>query len=399
MGQSEQDGQRAMEYIRYLAEEIGGRGSCTPAERQAAEYVAEQMRALGVQQVRLEPYRGAPSTYRPYALAFTAALLGTLALWLLDGRWGMAGAALLSGLGAWGMLAETDLATNWMRWLLPRADSQNAVGIIPARDQVRQRVVLCAHLDTHRTPIFYSSPTWHTLFGLLVGGAFASMVVGAAACTLGAALGWMWVRWLGLAAAAMEIFALVLCLHADFTPFSPGANDNASGVGVILELAGRLREEPLAHTEVWLAFTGCEEVAAYGIAAFLDAHAAELGGQAVYVILDQVGLGQVKVLTADGLILKRRTHPRALELARRAAAARPELQVGEHVGIAYTDALVATRRGLIALTIDALPSPGSDQAMHWHQMADTPAHVDPQTLADTHLFTWQILQEIDRMGG
>jgi len=398
MGQSEQNGQRAMEHIRSLAEEIGGRGSCTPAERRAAEYVAEQMRALGVQQVRLEPYRGAPSTYRPYALAFTAALLGTLALWLLDGRWGMAAAALLSGLGAWGMLAETDLATNWMRWLLPRADSQNAVGIIPARNQVRRRVVLCAHLDTHRTPIFYSSPTWHTLFGLLVGGAFASMVVGAAACALGAALGWMGVRWLGLAAAAMEIFALVLCLHADFTLFSPGANDNASGVGVILELAGRLREEPLAHTEVWLAFTGCEEVAAYGIAAFLDAHAAELGDQAVYIILDQVGLGQVKVLTADGLILKRRTHPRALELARRAAAARPELQVGEHVGIAYTDALVATRRGLIALTIDALPSPGSDQTMHWHQMADTPAHVDPQTLADTHLFTWQILQEIDRMG-
>lgn len=387
---------RAIEHIRYLSQEIGGRGSCTPGERQAATYVAEQMRAFGVQEVRLEPYRGSPSTYRPYALAFTAALLGTLGLWLLGGRWMMAVAAILNGLGAWGMVAETDFADNWMRRLLPRAESQNAVGVIPPAGEVRQRALLCAHLDTHRTPIFYSSRAWHRLFGLLVGGAFVSMAVGATAYALGAAFGWTGARWIGLAAAAVELFALVLCLHADFTPFSPGANDNASGVGVILALAERLRDEPLAHTGLWLAFTGCEETAAYGMAAFLDAHAAELGADALYIILDQVGLGRASYLTDDGLIVKRPTHPLALELARRAAAALPGLQVGEHRGIAYTDAAVATKRGLIALTVDALPPPGTQEAMHWHQMSDTAEHIEPQTLADVHAFVWQLLQGIDR---
>jgi hypothetical protein len=386
----------AIAHIRYLSEEIGGRGSCTPSEHQAAGYVAEQMRALGLQDVRLEPYSGAPSTYRPYALAFGAALLGTLLVWLAGGRWVLAVAALLSALGAWGMLAETDFTANWMRALLPRARSKNAVGVIPPADRVRGRAVLCAHLDTHRTPIFYSSKAWHSLFGFLVGGAFVSMVVGAAAYGLGAILAWDWVRWIGLAAAAIEAFAMGLCLHADLTPFSPGANDNASGVGVILALAERLMEEPLAHTEVWLAFTGCEEVAAYGISAFLDAHAARLGERAVYVILDQVGLGRVMYLTADGLIIKRRTHPDALELACRAAAALPAIEVEEQVGIAYTDAAVATKRGLISLTVDALPPPGSGEAMHWHQMTDTMANVEPQALADTHAFVWQVLQEIDR---
>jgi len=387
---------KAVEHVRFLSEEIGGRGSCTPGERRAAEYVAAQVRALGLQQVRLEPYRGAPSTYRPYALAFAAALVGTLAVWILADRWVMAGAALLSGLGAWGMLAETDFAANWQRWLLPRAGSQNAVGILAPAGEVRQRAVLCAHLDTHRTPIFYSSRAWHTLFGLLVGGAFVSMAVGAVAYALGAALGWTWVRWIGLGAAAIQAFALSLCLHADRTPFSPGANDDASGVGVILALAERLLVDPLAHTEVWLAFTGCEEAASYGIAAFLEAHAAELGDEAVYIILDQVGLGRPLYLTSDGLILKRKTHPQALALARRASAALPELDVCEHVGIAYTDAAVATKRGLIALTVDALPPSGSGEAMHWHQMSDTLAHVDPQALADAHAFTWQVLQEIDQ---
>jgi hypothetical protein len=219
--------------------------------------------------------------------------------------------------------------------------------------------------------------------------------VGAVAYTLGALFAWQWVRWLGLAAAAMEAFALVMCLHADRTPFSPGANDNASGVGVTLGLAARLAEEPLSHTEVRLAFTGCEEVAAYGVAAFLDAHAPELGDDAVYLILDQVGVGQLMVLTSDGLILKRKTHPRALALARRADAALPGLDLGEHVGIAYTDAAVATKRGLVALTVDALLSPGSEDGMHWHQMSDTLEHVDAGALADAHAFTWQLLREID----
>jgi Iap family predicted aminopeptidase len=193
----------------------------------------------------------------------------------------------------------------------------------------------------------------------------------------------------------MELFALGLCLHADFTRYSPGANDNASGVGVVLGLANRLFTEPLRQTEVWLVFTGCEEVASYGVAAFLDAHAAELGEDAVYLILDEVGLGRVGYLTADGLILKRRTHPRALELARRAASALPDLELGEHVGIAYTDALVATKRGLIALTVDALPPPGADESMHWHQMSDTLEHVDPKSLEKAHAFVWQVLREID----
>ncbi len=388
--------QEAMEHVRFLAGEIDGRGSCTPEERRAAEYAAGQMQDLGAQQVQIEGFRGAPSTYRPYALAFTAALLGTLLAWLVGGRWALAGAAVLNALGAWGMFAETNLATNWMRRLLPQAQSQNAVGVLPPAGEVRRRAVLCAHLDTHRTPIFYSSRAWHTAFGLLVGGAFVSMAVGAAAFGLGSVSGWRWVRWIGLVTAAAELFALGLCLHADRTPFSPGANDDASGVGVTLVLARRLNREPLAHTEVWLAFTGCEEVGAYGMAAFLDAHAQELGSDAVYVILDQVGLGRPMYLTADGLIRKRKTHPRALALARRADKALPGVNVGEHVGLAYTDAAVATKRGLIALTVDALPLPDAEQAMHWHQMSDTPEHVQAGVLANVEAFTWQILQEVDR---
>jgi hypothetical protein len=391
-------GHRALEHVEYLAREIGARGSCTPQERQAAAYAAGQLRAAGARRPRLEPFRTVASTYRPYALAFTLALLGTALVAAVRGPWAMAAAALLNALGAGGMLAETDFAGNWMRRLLPKATSQNALGLIPPSGEVRRRAVLCAHLDSHRTPIFYASPTWHLLFGILVGAAFASMTLAVLAYGLGAFFTWDWVRWLGVALGAVQLLALALCLHADATPFSPGANDNASGVGVVLALAEQLAREPLQSTEVWLVLTGCEEVAAYGMAAFLDSHGPALGEEAVYVILDQVGAGRLIYLTADGLILKRPTHPRALTLARQAAAAVDGLETAERVGIAYTDAAVATKRGLAALTVVALPRRGSEEETHWHQMSDRVEHVDPATLADACAFAWQVLHEIDGEG-
>lgn len=389
--------QNALEHIRYLSETIGGRGSCTPQEHQAAEYCANKMAEMGVQDIRVETFLSMASTYRPFALAFAAGLAGTLVVWLVGSPWALAFGTLLNALSAWGMLAETDLASNWTRWLLPRCRSRNAVGIIPSSGEIENRAVVCAHIDTHRTPLFYSSPRWQALFTVLVGGALLSMVVNALAYALGAVFTWTWVRWIGLAAAAMEVFALSMSLHADFTPFSPGANDNASAVGVALELGRRLMEEPLARTEIWLLFTGSEEVGAYGMAAFLDAHAAELGERTVYIALEQVGLGGVNYITSEGILIKRPTHSQALGLARQANAALPALQAGELDGLAYTDVTVATRRGLIALPINTYPRVDRGETSQWHQMSDTLDKIDPQALADAYLFAWQVLQTLDRV--
>jgi aminopeptidase YwaD len=50
----------------------------------------------------------------------------------------------------------------------------------------------------------------------------------------------------------------IVMAHTDSTPNAPGANDNASGLGVVASLAGRLRLiEPWC--DVWLVATGAEE--------------------------------------------------------------------------------------------------------------------------------------------
>jgi hypothetical protein len=387
--------QLSLAHIRYLSNVIGGRGSCTSQVKKASEYVADQLEKLGAQTIQAQPFEAIPSTYLPYALSFGIALLGSLLALSFDNRFGLVLAASLNTLGFWGMIAETEFTSSWIRWFLPKADTQNILGVVPPTAAIQKRVVLNAHLDTHRTPVFYSSRGWHTLFSVLVGFTLLSMAMGAVIFGISALFAWRRVCWLSLVLAAVEIFALVLCLHADFTPFSPGANDNASGVAVILGLAKRLVDHPLSHTEVHLVFTDCEEVGAYGIQAFLDAYATVLGPDTIYIILDEVGNGTIKYLTVDGLVLKHKTHPLALELAQTASNACPEIGVYRGMGIAYTDALPVTKRGLIALTLCTLPPPGSGEESHWHQMSDTFEHIKAADLALVHRFTWEILQIVD----
>lgn len=387
---------KALEHIRWLAAVPGGRGSCTPQERLAGEYAVKEMTRLGVSEARLEAARGSASTYQPYALALGAGLLGLALAWLYPGRVAYLFAALLNALGAWGMLQDTDLAPGWPSRMLPAGLTTNAIGRIPARGEARRRLVLCAHLDSHRTPIFFSSPGWIRLFNGLVGAAFVSLPLAALLYLLGAITLWPTARWLGLAAGLVQSLAIGLCLHADRTPFSPGANDNASGVGVALALAERLVDHPLESSEVWLLFTGCEETGSAGMRAFLNGHPPSPSRQDFYLVLDQVGVGVQGILSVDGLIRRRRTHPIALQIARAAMAQLPQARVEERQGLAYTDALVATRRGLQALSVCAVPAPGGEQDAHWHQLSDLPECIDPGAIGEAILFATHVLAVADQ---
>lgn len=126
-------------HVRHLTEKIGAalnRGGETRGG------VLRRARATpsGLREVCLESFDSPRSTYEPYHRAF-AALLGTL----LHRRWPRRVtallAAVLSGLAAWGFVAEADLADDWTRLLLPRGTSQNAVGGGHDAGEARQRVV------------------------------------------------------------------------------------------------------------------------------------------------------------------------------------------------------------------------------------------------------------------
>lgn len=386
----------AMTHVRYLAETIGPRGSTTPKEAEAAGYARQVLAGLGLQPAT-EPFTGARSAWWPYALAAWLVLMGEV-LFLAGGQGGAIVAALLTVAVIVSMLLELTFRGNPLRWLLPKGQSQNVWAAIPAADQPKRRLVIMGHLDSHRTPLVFKTDAWVRFFSTLVPLGLGSMLLGTVIFVLGIfsdALVW---RLASLVPAAVILLVLVLTLQADTTPYTAGANDNASGAGIVLSLAARLRQTPLPHTEVWAVLTGCEEVGDYGAAAFAQRHRAELA-DAYWLVLDTMGgLGAgPSYVRSETFLLTARSDPELLRLADAIAARRPNLKAyGKTFHGAYSELSIGVQEGFPSLGFIGLRPDGG--LPEWHRRTDTVANMDPDAVQRAETFVWELLREIDAAG-
>jgi Zn-dependent M28 family amino/carboxypeptidase len=83
---------------------------------------------------------------------------------------------------------------------------------------------------------------------------------------------------------------IIVAAHMDAFPGSPGANDNASGVAALLELARRMKglEIPEGIGLTFIAFGG-EEAGLLGSRHYVTQHAAELRHCALALVFDDLG--------------------------------------------------------------------------------------------------------------
>ncbi len=370
-------GQRAYEHARWLLENIGARGSTTPQEKAAAEYVRGQLTALGLDP-RVEPFCSPTSAWRPFAVITTLSLLGKW-LFIRGGKVRRLTGLAANLLASFWAIREIDLEETPLRRLLPNGPSRNVwARIPPASGEARKRVVLLGHLDTHRSPWIFQTEARTRWFHRIVQAGFASlglslvlMVVGLVRKRLPA---WVWIPPI-----LAELASLALDLDADRSPYSPGANDNASAVGSVLALAEHLVAHPLPETEVWVLFTGCEEVGCYGMREFLARHAGELKALPTYFFdFEMTGVGDLAYVVDEGLLIRHTYSPLLRRLAEEVSQDVPGLQARpQHAG-AYGESLVIHKAGHHTITVNSL-LPGN-KAAYWHQMADTIDKLDPAAL-------------------
>jgi len=384
---------RCLEHVRHLSVTIGPRGSTTAAEAAAAAYAWGVLDNLGLSP-RMQRFSSATSQYRPFALAITLALLA-VAVYPLAGR---ATAILATVLAATTLLSaylELNFTANPIRWLLPKRPSQNVWTVIPAARTPARRLVLMGHLDTHRTPFVFRSPLHLKVFRVLVTAGFASMAALVLLYIAGSILQSDIIYLISLAPAVLLILDLIMTVQADMTPYTPGANDNASGAAIVLTLAERLKDDPLANTEVWAVNPGCEEVGCYGTAAFLREHREELEG-AYFIALDSVagpGSGPCYI-TREGMTWPYRSDPGLVALAGQIAADRPELGAYSSVmPLGFTEGAIGIKNGMPSLTFVNLRPDGV--LPHWHRPDDVFENVDADVLTRTQTFLWELLQRID----
>ena len=378
---------KAMEHVRYLVDTVGYRPPTSEGERSASKYISGVLENLGIVHQE-EPFDSHKTFSYPLMIVWSVSVLGGL----LSCSHGFPGFLLVT-LGAVAFYQET-ICRGWVARLLPRGSSQNVVGRIPAKGEPRRRVVLTAHYDTSRTGLYYHPRfvggfrtafliTALSVFGLpvfvLLGGLFWSCLFG-----LLRDLATLW----------LFLNILVLAHREVFGQDVYGANDNASGTGVMLAVAERIAKEPLQNTDVWIVATGCEEAGLVGMIGFLRRHEQEVEDEALILNLDSVGAGDLKYVTGEGLIKAIPSDPELLMFSAEVVRENPALQLAPHEYRAFpTDASAALVGGYRAMSIMALDEEGV--IPNWHWETDVAENLEEENLNEAEAFVDLLLKKID----
>lgn len=388
---------RWMEHISALAADIGPRGSTTGAERRAAEYCARVYSGLGLTP-HLEAFTSATSGYQPH-LFVALTMLISFAVYPWQGRATAFIALLLAALGIFSEIREMLFKDHPLRWLITRGESQNVyTQIQPAGDHCRD-LILIGHLDTNRTPLIFATHGWTDFWRIVTPVIFVSFWVQAALYLIGSITQWAWVWPVSGICAAFAALLLAITAQADMTPYGPGANDNATGAGLVLTLAEHLIRDPLQHTRVWFLNTGCEEVKHYGAIDFFDRHRAEFHNPRT-LVFEMLGIDGPAWLEREVILppFAYRASPELIATATDIAETYPAHPVNITGG--HTEMADALRVGIPAMTFIGVRKEGvkigyDGPFLFWHHPEDTPDKIQPQVLGQAYDYIWEFIQRLD----
>jgi hypothetical protein len=382
---------RWLTHIRVLAEEIGPRGPTTPEERRASEYCQEALVQIGLDP-RTESFTSARSIFHQPLLC-AIAMLVAFAIYPLGGRVSAGLAALLSVVAVVSVTMELVFRDNPLRRLVPKAPSQNVVVTIPPASEHRQDLVLVGHVDTQRTLVIFQTQRWIAAYRVYITIAFVLWLLQVLLYALGAVTQWTWIWPVTILTALATLGEVAFYLHAERTPFSAGANDNASGAGLVLALAERFQADPLAHTRVWLACTGCEEAQHYGAADFYRRHVAELH-HPVSLVFEFLGCTGPAWLTKEGIVIPFHADRDLVTLAHELSAQHPEWGAyPAQINGGNTEMADALRVGVPAITLIGMGPRG--EVPYVHQVHDTFDKMDREVMGRAFDFAWAYIQALD----
>lgn len=387
------DAESLMDTIRQLSVVIGPRPPASRAERDAAAYVHETIRALnGPRELINQPLRTIDGfRYRigPLALMTGLSLIAGLRP---DRKSRFLGGLLSVGLSVLSRDAFLNRPMIWETWL-PRGESQNVIVRIPPRHKAFRRVVFVAHLDSGVHRLTTDPRVVHHLPRTLGGVTLMALVGGVLTLLSGKNQRWRLLR-TGIAASALGGAALAFV--DEMGPDVAGANGNASGVAVLLGLARALRHHPLDSTEVILAFTGAATAVGTG-ADMLATRYGQEWANALWIVVNSVGRGELCWATRQGIspYAYYHPHPDAVDVMERVAGLRPALGLMGKRMLSMDEAAILDDRDLRMVTLM-----GYDRATgltpNWRQSGDTIHEIDPATLERAAETVWAIATVVDQ---
>ena len=368
------------------------RTPCSPGEREAAEWLAVRLHAAGCESVVLED--------EPSWGQFPPTVTGLGLLGLAGGALALAGRRALGTLAltvsALGVVDEAQNGPRILRRLLRRERrTVNVIGRIGDPAATRRLVVL-AHHDAPQTGVIFDQTAIKAAYARFPGAVGKQKQsppqwwIGLAAPALGL-IGALTGR-RAASAVGLALGAVGTGLVADImrNPTVPGANDNLSGVAVLVALAQMLRDAPLDGLEVWLVSCGAEETLQDGIRAFVERHRPDLDrGETFVVNNDTVGSPHLCLLEGEGPIWMEDYHdPAFRDLVAHCAA---EQGIDCERGLrarSSTDSVIPSRAGWPTATLVSLTEWRA--LANYHLPTDLPENLHFGTVAAATRLTYAV---------
>ncbi len=381
--------------LRRDVEELAAiyRPSASPGERRAAEWLVDRLAEHGAE-ARVEVDDAHGTYWWPLGLASAAGALAGIAG--LRGR-RLVSAALAAAAGA----AEIDdlpPRRRLLRRALRRRPIHNVVAEVGPADAERT-IVLVAHHDAAHSGLLYHPAIPERLFRAFPQvlertdtspGLMWPVIFGPAAVATGALTGSRRLMALGtiFAAGSALTFADIGARDA-----VPGANDNATGVAVLLAIAASLAKRPTESTRVMLVSTS-EEATCEGMQAFCERHLGNLPADRTFFLsLDTLGSQHLLVLRGEGMLGMVEYPRESLDLLDWQAE---ELGIWLFPNLRLrnaTDGLFPLVAGYQCASLCSCTD--LKQPANYHWPTDVPENVDYGTLADAVRLTEAVLRRLD----
>jgi Peptidase family M28 len=208
--------------------------------------------------------------------------------------------------------------------------------------------------------------------------------------SLGSLLGSRTLRRAGIAA---SLLALASMVDIGRRPPVPGANDNLSGVAVLVAVAQALRDRPVRGLRVQLVSAGAEEALQEGIRGYARAHFPHLPPERTWFVnVDTVGSGRLVLLEGEGPL---RMHDYEAGFKDLVAACAREEGITVLRGLRShnsTDSAVPRRYGYPVATLVSVDE--HRLIPHYHLDTDVPEHVDYACVADAARLVESVAREL-----
>ncbi len=393
------DQARFLEDITQISR-IPNRGPATEGEKKAAEYVAERMKQLGLETV-VEPFRVIPH----FPICWVMHSVLCILFCLLAFRYPFIAAAGLAFVTV-SFVGDSSTRFYLLRRLLPSRESRHVVGTLKARGEAKKVIYVAGHMDAgqmgfslnpekaeptakmFKEKLGMQPPLLALIFYVMILNAAGAIMIGIMGVTTFTTV-------FILATAAIHIIPIVIFTPHEFAKISPGANDNAAGVAVALELARRFKDNPLENSEIRFLGDGSEETYMHGMACFMIAHQHELDKENTYFLVpESCGVGRPRVVIGEGVSWIEKHSPQLcnalLDSARELGYDDVESVILRTGG---TDMSPPTVRGFKASGIIAMNENDYVPNYHWH--GDLPENVEVETLEKVTNIFEQAMKKID----